>query len=104
MEQVFFGFNESDIQQRLLDLRPIVSDGVAREFMISEDYSLVERPHVTEACVLRNDVTVVKSLDLHRHARMRPADHARQNLCRIVPSLRTATVPSPPHVVTAPML
>jgi hypothetical protein len=65
--QVFFGFEEADIQKQLHALRGVVSDGVAREFMISEDYSLVERPHANEACVLRNDVTIVKSLDLHRY-------------------------------------
>ena len=62
---VFFNFGESEAQQLLYDLRPFCVEPIRREVQMTEDYTIIERPHLRESCVLQNDLTVLRELDLH---------------------------------------
>mmetsp|Transcript_13605 Transcript_13605/g.26918 ORF Transcript_13605/g.26918 Transcript_13605/m.26918 type:complete len:309 (+) Transcript_13605:338-1264(+) len=74
---VFFGFEESEINQRLYDLAPLVFRGTTApgaslgvqtkesEIQFTEDYTVVERAHIGEPIVLHNDLTILRELDLH---------------------------------------
>jgi len=62
---VSFGLDDGMLQHILLELRSITSDPVAKEFQLTEEYTIVKRPNLTESCVLRNDMTILGELDLH---------------------------------------
>mmetsp|Transcript_41860 Transcript_41860/g.53927 ORF Transcript_41860/g.53927 Transcript_41860/m.53927 type:complete len:466 (+) Transcript_41860:126-1523(+) len=62
---VFFNFKESEVHQKLSEIRAYTSDTIPREFQIKEDYTIVERSYLTESCVLRNDLTILRELDFH---------------------------------------
>uniref|UniRef100_A0A7S2G731 DUF155 domain-containing protein n=1 Tax=Octactis speculum TaxID=3111310 RepID=A0A7S2G731_9STRA len=62
---VFFNFDDLELQQRLKELRRFCVEPIAQEVQMTEDYTLIERPHLRESCVLQNDLTILKELDFH---------------------------------------